>query len=240
MLAPERILSLLALATPYLMYGGRRNPPEQVNAHWYQWYFQLQLAEKSLTEGAEAFCRQLWRSWSPDWNFSKREFAQAAEAWTNPQFVRTVLHYYRTRWGGALSLRAYAEAQAKLEAKPKAKIAVPTLYVQGADDACDLAPCSEDQATEFTGPYERVLLKGSGHFPHREDPRAIAKLLTRTSPNMPDRSTVGPNGTDISTDDGRYWCWNALSLPLVVGPHGRIGKLRTDALTAPPSKAPNP
>ena len=54
--------------------------------------------------------------------------------------------------------------------------------------------------------------------------------------------TVGPNGTDISTDDGRNWCpihpnpalheppdadrnWNALSLPYVVGPHGRIGKL---------------
>ncbi len=52
--------------------------------------------------------------------------------------------------------------------------------------------------------------------------------------------TVGPNGTDISRDDGRNWRplgpipedapgsdrdWNALSLPFVVGPHGRIGKL---------------
>jgi photosystem II stability/assembly factor-like uncharacterized protein len=54
--------------------------------------------------------------------------------------------------------------------------------------------------------------------------------------------TVGPNGTDISTDDGRNWRavhpdaalheapdadrnWNAISLPFVVGPHGRIGKL---------------
>ena len=52
--------------------------------------------------------------------------------------------------------------------------------------------------------------------------------------------TVGPNGTDISTDDGKNWCpltpskteapdadknWNALSLPYVVGPKGRIGKL---------------
>jgi hypothetical protein len=62
--------------------------------------------------------------------------------------------------------------------------------------------------------------------------------------------TVGPNGTDISTDDGRNWRalrpdpalgeaadadehWNALSLPFVVGPHGRIGRLRVDALHAP-------
>jgi hypothetical protein len=59
--------------------------------------------------------------------------------------------------------------------------------------------------------------------------------------------TVGPNGTDISTDDGKNWRalhpdpamhespdadrnWNALSLPFVVGPHGRIGKLNSHAL----------
>jgi hypothetical protein len=62
--------------------------------------------------------------------------------------------------------------------------------------------------------------------------------------------TVGPNGTDISRDDGKNWRplkpsgydpadadknWNALSLPFVVGPNGRIGKLRT-IIPAPPPK----
>jgi hypothetical protein len=57
--------------------------------------------------------------------------------------------------------------------------------------------------------------------------------------------TVGPNGTDIFTDDGRNWRplrpgpndpsdadqhWNALSLPFVVGPQGRIGKLNPESL----------
>jgi photosystem II stability/assembly factor-like uncharacterized protein len=57
--------------------------------------------------------------------------------------------------------------------------------------------------------------------------------------------TVGPNGTDISRDDGRNWTalkptaqdppdadknWNALSLPFVVGPKGRIGKLNAKTL----------
>jgi photosystem II stability/assembly factor-like uncharacterized protein len=46
---------------------------------------------------------------------------------------------------------------------------------------------------------------------------------------------VGPNGTSVSEDDGRSWLplpdraenrgWNALSLPWVVGPGGRIGRL---------------
>ena len=58
--------------------------------------------------------------------------------------------------------------------------------------------------------------------------------------------TVGPTGTDISTDDGRNWHplkagpsdppdadqhWNALSLPFVVGPHGRIATLRPNTLS---------
>ncbi len=63
--------------------------------------------------------------------------------------------------------------------------------------------------------------------------------------------TVGPNGTDISTDDGRNWRalkpnprfhdapdadqhWNALSLPYAVGPHGRIATLRPTALQPNP------
>lgn len=65
--------------------------------------------------------------------------------------------------------------------------------------------------------------------------------------------TVGPNGTDISSDDGKNWRavdpdatlheaadadrnWNALSLPYVVGPHGRIGKLEPAALHVGESK----
>jgi photosystem II stability/assembly factor-like uncharacterized protein len=53
--------------------------------------------------------------------------------------------------------------------------------------------------------------------------------------------TVGPNGTDVSTTDGKAWRavksadgadkgWNAISLPFVVGAKGRIGKLDAGAL----------
>ncbi len=48
--------------------------------------------------------------------------------------------------------------------------------------------------------------------------------------------TVGTNGSDISRDDGKTWQpiddgnWNALSLPFVVGPNGRIARLNPAAL----------
>jgi photosystem II stability/assembly factor-like uncharacterized protein len=47
--------------------------------------------------------------------------------------------------------------------------------------------------------------------------------------------TVGTNGSDISRDDGKTWQplddgdWNALSLPFVVGPKGRIARLNAAA-----------
>ncbi len=57
--------------------------------------------------------------------------------------------------------------------------------------------------------------------------------------------SAGPNGTDVSSDDGRHWRalkpvarespdadknWNALSLPFAAGPNGRIGKLDPDVI----------
>jgi hypothetical protein len=48
--------------------------------------------------------------------------------------------------------------------------------------------------------------------------------------------TAGTNGSDISLDDGRSWQpldngnWNALSLPFIVGPNGRIARLNQAAL----------
>ena len=58
---------------------------------------------------------------------------------------------------------------------------------------------------------------------------------------------AGPNGTDVSTDDGRHWRrlfsdgaddkeWNAVSLPFVVGAHGRIAKLPSKASRHEPTR----
>jgi hypothetical protein len=120
------------------------------------------------------------------------------------------------------------------------------------------------------GPYEKktktkhvVVVGGDYKLPDRREQTAAISSdwgahfsLAQTPPHGyrsavaydPDKKTwitVGPNGTDISTDDGRNWRpltptpqdapdadknWNALSLPFVVGPKGRIGKLRPTAL----------
>ncbi|HTW50178.1 MAG TPA: hypothetical protein VMD92_19635 [Acidobacteriaceae bacterium] len=53
---------------------------------------------------------------------------------------------------------------------------------------------------------------------------------------------AGTNGSDISYDDGNTWVplddgsWNALSLPWVVGPGGRIAKLDAGKVASAPSR----
>jgi photosystem II stability/assembly factor-like uncharacterized protein len=87
-----------------------------------------------------------------------------------------------------------------------------------------------------------------GHFlqwqPAQTPPHGYRSSIAYDAPTKT-WITTGPNGTDISRDDGRNWSplkpspqdapdadknWNALSLPFVVGPKGRIGRLRADAL----------
>jgi len=84
-----------------------------------------------------------------------------------------------------------------------------------------------------------MSVRKSAHPPHGYRSAVAYDAPTKTW------ITVGPNGTDISTDDGRNWRplkpsptdqpdadqhWNALSLPFVVGPHGHIGILNPSAL----------
>jgi pimeloyl-ACP methyl ester carboxylesterase len=52
--------------------------------------------------------------------------------------------------------------------------------IQGAVDYCDDPKESEGQEEFFSGRYERLLLDGVGHFPHRESPTQVADAIIRS------------------------------------------------------------
>jgi hypothetical protein len=85
---------------------------------------------------------------------------------------------------------------------------------------------------------------GAGNWLPAQTPPHGLRSAVAYDPQQKLWITVGPNGTDISRDDGENWTplkpspqdppdadksWNALSLPFVVGPRGRIGKLNPKA-----------
>ena len=57
-------------------------------------------------------------------------------------------------------------------------ISVPTLMIQGGSDAVTLPESTEGNDRYFTGSYERHVIPGVGHFPTREAPKVVNKLVS--------------------------------------------------------------
>ncbi len=79
---------------------------------------------------------------------------------------------------------------------------------------------------------------GSEHWTASATPPHGYRSTVQWSDSLKLWITAGTNGSDISRDDGKTWQpldngnWNALSLPFIVGPNGRIGRLDAAALPA--------
>jgi pimeloyl-ACP methyl ester carboxylesterase len=51
--------------------------------------------------------------------------------------------------------------------------------IQGVSDFCDPPSESDGKEAYFTGRYQRLLLEGVGHFPHREASGEVATSILR-------------------------------------------------------------
>ena len=140
-LAPERVSELLVLATGY---GPGVDDSDvflrQTHAFWYQWWFHTAAGRAALEQDRAKVCEYLWRVWSPEWRFSREEFAAIVPSFENEQFVDTVIHYYVHRWGAAPGSPIYESQEIKLRDAPP--IPVPAVFVCGTSDACNLPESS--------------------------------------------------------------------------------------------------
>lgn len=64
-------------------------------------------------------------------------------------------------------------------------VRVPCTVLHGERDGDNLAGTTEGKETLFTGPYERALLPGIGHFPPREAPGAVGRAVRRLAGDAP-------------------------------------------------------
>jgi pimeloyl-ACP methyl ester carboxylesterase len=56
---------------------------------------------------------------------------------------------------------------------------IPAIFFQGQEDGINPPKTSEKRSKKFSGPFERIVLPGVGHFPTREAPDHVADLLIR-------------------------------------------------------------
>jgi len=179
---PERAAGLVS-ANGYniqdIAGAARPAAPAQEARYWYQWYLHTARGVRALAEDRRAFCRLLWRMWSPSWRFTEAEFDRTAAAWDNPDFVATVVHSYRHRHGAAPGDPALEGIEARLAARPL--IAVPAVVLHGAEDGVDPPANSEGCARWFRGAFRREVVEGAGHFLPREAPQPWIAALRALS-----------------------------------------------------------
>ena len=179
-LYPDRVRSIVTIASPYVAYEGRQPlPPPQVRAYWYQWYFNTDAGAAGFKHDVVGLCRQMWEAWSPAWRFTDAEFEQASAAWHRPEFPDLVLHAYRVRYGNAPRTPRYARQQAAFDARPR--ITVPCWFVAGLADASSLPQGGLGQDEWFAAGYHRHEVPGVGHFVQREAPRLVADLIRQAA-----------------------------------------------------------
>jgi pimeloyl-ACP methyl ester carboxylesterase len=150
---------------------------QQAKNYWYHWYMDTPIGRKSLAEDRNAFARIMWDTWAPPGWFDEQEFAATAEAFNHPDWVDVVTHSYRHRWGLVAGDPAYDADEKVLSVLPV--LATPTLVLHGDADGVNPIYSSEGKERWFTGPYQRTVMQGIGHFPQRESSQRVADEILK-------------------------------------------------------------
>ena len=178
-LFPDRIQSIAALALAYQPRGEfHLGTFVQSRQFWYQFFQCTDAGAEAVRHDPVGFARIQWETWSPGGWFNEEDFKLASRHFDKPDWAEITLNAYRSRYLAGEVVDSRCDAlQARL--KNTELIEVATLMIQGASDFCDLPSASEGHEKYFRNGYERILLEGVGHFPHREAPAAVADAALR-------------------------------------------------------------
>ena len=182
-LYPSRLDALVPVSVSYESalpdYSDYQTSIPQTIAYWYRWLFLSDKGPETLAVQRDDLCREMWRMWSPNWNFTEEEFQAAAQSWDNPDFQTIIIHSYRFAYKKAAGDARYKDFLPKLLGKQP--INVPTIVLHGTSDTVSLIDSSAGQEKYFTGFYEFRAFEKIGHFLPREQPAAITKAVLNLS-----------------------------------------------------------
>jgi pimeloyl-ACP methyl ester carboxylesterase len=177
-LKPERVRCLVS-CNGYNIFNTAafQNPAPAAAEHryWYQYYFHTERGRAGLAANRRAFCKFIWRSWSPTWTFDDATYERTVASFDNPDFVDVVIHSYRCRYGYAPGDPSLEPIEQRLAAQPR--ISVPTIVLAGGGNALAAPENSVKHAPFFTGPYQHRIIPDVGHNLPQEAPAAVAQAV---------------------------------------------------------------
>jgi pimeloyl-ACP methyl ester carboxylesterase len=175
---PGRCAGLVSLNSYNIQNIAKAMQPDTpANEHslWYQYYFHSARGRAGLAADRRAFCRLLWKLWSPTWVFDDTTFERSAAAFDNPDFVDVVIQSYRHRFGLVAGDPALTGIEERLAAQPA--ISVPSITFDGADDGVRPPADAAQHARFFTGPRTHRIVPGAGHNLPQEKPQVFASAV---------------------------------------------------------------
>ena len=175
---PERCAGLVSLNSyniQNIATAMTPDTPENELSLWYQYYFHNERGRAGLTADRRAFCRLLWKLWSPTWPFDDATFERSAAAFDNPDFVDVVIQSYRHRFGLLAGDPALLDIERRLAAQPA--ITVPSITFDGVDDGVRPPATAAQHARHFTGLRSHRLVPGVGHNLPQEVPQLFADAV---------------------------------------------------------------
>lgn len=175
---PERCAGLVSLNSYNIQNIARAmepDTPHNERSLWYQYYFHSERGRAGLAADRRAFCRLLWKLWSPTWTFDDVTFKRSAAAFDNPDFVDVIIQSYRHRFGLVAGDPALAGIEARLAAQPA--ISVPSITFDGSDDGVRPPAPAEQHARQFRGPRSHRIVPGAGHNLPQEMPQVFANAV---------------------------------------------------------------
>jgi pimeloyl-ACP methyl ester carboxylesterase len=175
---PERCMGLVSLNSYNIQnIAAAMTPDTAENEHslWYQYYFHSERGRAGLAANRQAFCRLLWRLWSPTWAFDDATFERSAAAFDNPDFVDVVIQSYRHRFALTAGDPALLGLEKRLAAQPA--ISVPSITFDGADDGVRPPATAAQHARHFSGPRSHRVVPGVGHNLPQEVPQVFADAV---------------------------------------------------------------
>ena len=148
--------------------------PENEKNYWYQYFFHTKRGFNSLTNNRNDVIKFLWKTWSPTWKFSKKDFELSQESFQNPDFVDVVIHSYKHRYGLVDGDKSYSAIEKKLSLTPNIK--VPTITIDGLMNGVR-EPKREKNIKKFTNLIKHKLLKNVGHNVPQESPLIFSNFI---------------------------------------------------------------
>jgi pimeloyl-ACP methyl ester carboxylesterase len=176
---PERVAALVNVIGYTLLdvtrLAAEPGPPSALRQAWYRFFLSMPQGPAYLAQHREAFTRECWEAWSPNWRFSDALFGQTARSFQTDDWLATTVQFYRHWYDVVPGDPALEPLEARLRTMPS--IAAPTIVLQPDADPLFPASFSDGQDRLHTGPYQRRRLHGIGHYAPKEAPRAFVEAI---------------------------------------------------------------